>query len=249
MFRNYLKIAFRSLWRHKGFSALNIIGLAVGLSAFFLIYRYVHFETSHDNFHTKSGRIYRLVTDLESSSATLHWSSTSMPMAINLKADYPEVEEIVRLNGRGMLLRRGDVHFVEKGGLFADSSLFSVFDFPLVQGNPKTALTAPFSIVLSETTAKKYFGNDNALGQTIFFADSGFHATVTGVMKDIPENSSISADLFVSMSTQKRFRDSLDYRWGAFNLYSFLLLKPGANVTAFQSRLKPFIERHVGDKL
>src|ERR1700761_1021747 len=118
MFRNYLKIALRSLWRHKGFSALNIIGLAVGLSAFFLIYRYVRFETSYDNFHTKSNRIYRLVTDLESSSATLHWSSTSMPMAINLKADYPEVEDIVRLDPRACLLKRGNVKFLEDNTVF-----------------------------------------------------------------------------------------------------------------------------------
>lgn len=249
MLKNYFKIAFRSLWRHKAFSLLNIIGLAVGMSAFFLIYRYVRFEASYDNFHTKGDRIYRLVTDLESTAATQHASGTSMPMAINLKADYPEVADIVRLNGHGTLIKRGDVRFLENGTVFADSSLFTIFDLPLIEGNPRSVLKAPFSVVLSQTTAKKYFGDTDPLGQTLLFSDSGFTATVTGVMKDLPGNSSVKADLFVSMSTRKRFRDSLDYRWGNFSVSSYLLLKPGADPNNLQTKLKPFIERHIGEKL
>jgi len=249
MLNHYFKIAFRSLWRHKAFSLLNITGLAVGMSAFFLIYQYVCFETSYDNFHTRSGRIYRLVTDLKSTAATQHQPSTSMPMAINLKADYPEVEEVVRLNKQNMLIRRGDVKFQEDNTVFADSSLFSLFDFPLLSGNPATALKEPFSVVLSQTTANKYFGDTDPMGQTLLFSDSGFTARVTGILKDLPENSSIKADLFVSMSTRKRFRDSLDYRWGNFSVYSYLLLKPGANPTNLQAKLKPFMDRHYGAKL
>src|ERR1700761_9410948 len=105
MLRNYFKIAFRSLWRHKGFTILNIIGLAVGMAAFFLIFQDVRFEYSYDDFVTKKDRVYRLVTDLKSSAETLHWASTSMPMAINLKRDYPEIEDMVRLNGQTMLLK------------------------------------------------------------------------------------------------------------------------------------------------
>src|SRR5580692_1817746 len=100
MLKNYFKIAFRSLWRHRGFTFLNIAGLAVGMAAFFLVYQNVRFEYSYDDFVTKRDRVYRLVTDLKSSAATLHWSSTSMPMAINLKRDYPGIEDIVRLNGQ-----------------------------------------------------------------------------------------------------------------------------------------------------
>jgi putative ABC transport system permease protein len=249
MLQNYFNIALRSLWRHKGFSILNITGLAVGMAAFFLIYQYVRFERSYDDAVTKRDRIYRLVTDIKSSAETLHWSSTSMPMAINLKAEYPEIEDIVRLNRSGMLLKRGDVKFEEQATVFADSSLFSIFGFPLIQGDPGTALKEPFSVVLSESTAKKYFGDANPIGQTMLFSDSGFNAKVTGVMKDLPENSTIRADLFVSMSTRKRFRDSLDYRWGSFNTTSYLLLKPGADPTSLQLKLKPFIQRHEGDRL
>ena len=249
MLKNYVKLAFRSIWRHKGFSFLNIAGLAIGMSAFFLIYQYIRFEYSYDNFHTKGNRIYRLVTDLFSTSEPIHEPNTSMPMAINLKADYPEIENIVRFNGNSMLLRRGNVKFQENGTVFADSTLFSIFDFPLLQGDPATALKEPFSVILSETTAKKYFGDANPMGQTMNFSDSGFIAKVTGVMKDIPENSSIKADLFVSMSTRKRFRDSLDYSWGNFSVISYLLLQPGASVAGLQAKLKPFIERHIGSKL
>jgi putative ABC transport system permease protein len=249
MLKNYIKLAFRSLWRHKGFSFLNIAGLAIGMSAFFLIYQYIRFEYSYDNFHKKSDRIYRLVTDLISTAEPQHRSNTSMPMAINLKADYPEIENEVRFNGASMLLKRGDVKFQENGTLFADSTLFSIFDFPLLQGDPATALKEPFSVILSESTAKKYFGDANPMGQTMIFSDSGFNAKVTGIMKDIPENSSIQADLFVSMATRKRFRDSLDYRWGSFNVISYLLLKPRASSANLQAKLKPFIDRHIGNKL
>ena len=249
MLKKNLTIAIRSLWRHKGFSALNIIGLAVGMSAFFLIFQYVRFENSYDNFDKKGDRIYRLVTDLISTGQPQHTSNTSMPMAINLKADYPEIQDIVRLTTGSPLLRRGETKFQEDGTVYADSSLFSIFDFPLIEGNPKVALKEPFSLVLSESTAKKYFGKEDPIGQTMFFADSGFNATVTGVMKDLPENSTIKADLFVSMSTRKRFRDSLDYRWGNFSIYSYLLLKPGASPTSLQAKLKPFIERHIGKTL
>ena len=246
MLKNYLKIAFRSLWRHKAFTILNMTGLAIGMSAFFLIAQYVRFEHSYDDFVTKKARIYRLVTDLKSSAATLHWSSTSMPMAINIKAEYPEVENIVRLHWTTALLKRGDIKFEEGKTVFADSSLFAVFNFPLVQGDPATALKEPFSVVLSESTAKKYFGDANPIGQTMQFGDSGYNAKVTGVMQDLPENSTIKADLFVSMSTRKRFRDSLDYRWGNFGEKSYLLLKPGASPAGLQAKLPTFMDRHLG---
>jgi len=249
MLKNYFKIAFRSLWRHKAFAILNITGLAVGMSAFFLIYQYVRFEYSYDNFVTKGDRIYRLVTDLKSTAATLHWSSTSMPMAINLKAEYPEVENIVRFHRQNILLRRGDIKFDENSTVFVDSSLFALFNFPLLRGNSATALKEPFSVILSESTAKKYFGDVNPIGRTMQFSDSGFSAKVTGVMKDLPENSTIKADLFVSMSTRKRFRDSLDYRWGNFGEQSYLLLKPGADPAGLQSKLKAFMDRHLGPTL
>jgi putative ABC transport system permease protein len=245
MLKNYFKIAFRSFWRHRSFAALNIIGLAVGMAAFFLIFQYVRFELSYDDIITKRDRIYRLVADVKTKSETQHSWTTSLPMAINLKKEYPEIEDITRLSGSAMLLKRGDVVFQEKRTIFADSGLFNLFDYPLVEGDPATALKEPFSVVLSESTAKKYFGPSDPIGQTIQFSDSGFNAKVTGVIKDLPENSTIKADLFVSMATKKRFGESGDH-WGRFNTTSYLLLKPGANTAALQAQFKPFIDRHQG---
>ncbi|MBS1659658.1 MAG: ABC transporter permease [Bacteroidetes bacterium] len=249
MLKNYFKTAFRTLWRHKGFSALNITGLAVGMCAFFLIYQYIRFESSYDNFETRSNRMYRMVTDLKSSSGTLHWPSTTMPMARTLKEDYPDIEKMVRMNWTSTLLRRGEVKSEEGFTVYADSTLFSIFDFPLLQGDPATALTEPQTVVLSEKTAKKYFGTTNPIGQTMLLSDKGYPIKVTGVMKDIPENSSIKADLFISMPTIRKFNDSIDYRWGNFSVYSYLLLKPGANPDHLQAQLKPFMDRHLGNYL
>lgn len=249
MLKHYFRIAFRSLWRHKAFSFLNIAGLAVGMCAFFLVFQYVRFETSYDAFHSKRDRIYRLVTDLVSSSGRLHWATSTMPMAPNLQKDYPEVEKMVRLMPSGQLIRKGNIKFQETGTVFADSTLFSIFDFPMIQGDPATALSAPFSIVLTESAAKKYFGNTPAMGQQLLFSDSGYNATVTGIIKDLPENSSIKASLFVSMPTMRKFRDSIEYRWGNFNVYSFLLLRPDASVNRLAAQLSPFMQRHLGNYL
>ncbi len=249
MLKNYIKTALRSLWRHKGFSFLNIAGLAIGMSAFFLIAQYVKLETSYDDFVPKKDRIFRLVTDIRSPTSTLSWASTTAPMAINLKKDYPEVADVVWLIWSSYILRRGDKKFQEDNTVMADSSLFRIFNYPLVQGDPQTALKEPFSLVLSRSTSKKYFGDTNPLGQTILIGDSSYPARVTGVMEDLPENSSVKADLFLSMSSMKRFRDSTDYNWGNFTGYSYLLLSQGTNAAALEAKLPSFIERHVGPEL
>jgi putative ABC transport system permease protein len=249
MLKNYLKTALRSLWHHKGFSFLNIAGLAIGMSAFFLIAQYVRLETSYDDFVPKKDRIFRLVVDIRSPASNLPWASTTAAMAINLKKDYPEVADFVRLIGSSFILRRGDKKFQEDNTVMADSSLFRIFDYPLLRGDPQTALKEPFSLVLSRSTAKKYFGDNNPLGQTILIGDGGDPARVTGVMEDLPENSSLKADLFLSMSSMKKYRDSDDYNWGNFNDYSYLLLSPGANAAVLEAKMPSFIERHIGPVL
>ena len=140
MFKNYFKIAVRNLLRHKAFSFINILGLAVGMGACFLIFLYVNFETSYDNFHSKANRIYRVVTDTKTPSETLTMGVTTTPIAINIKKDFPEVEDAVRLGRDGFLVRKGDVKFQEENSVLADSTLFNVFDFPLIAGDKNTAL-------------------------------------------------------------------------------------------------------------
>ncbi|HUZ57819.1 MAG TPA: ABC transporter permease, partial [Hanamia sp.] len=250
MIKNYIKIAFRNLWKHKVFSLINIMGLAVGITGCFLIYLYVHFETSYDSFNTKADRIYRVVTNIKTPSDLLQWSSTPAPVAINMQRDFPEVESAVRISAQSFLVKKGNEKFQEKNTIMADSTLFKIFDFPLIYGDKNTALKEPMSVVLSQTTAKKYFGNVNPVGQNVLLTGDALNATITGVMKDIPENSQIKADMIVSMSSQKDiYKQSLDSQWEEFNLTTYLLLRPGANPKKLAAKFPAFIELHAGKGL
>jgi putative ABC transport system permease protein len=248
MLKNYFKTAFRSLWRHKAFSFINILGLAVGMTACFMIFLYVRFETSYDNFHVKADRIYRVTSDVKTPSEIIPTGLTTSPVAIYLKKDFPQVEEAVRLGRDGYLVRKGNVKIQENNVVLADSNLFRVFDFPLIAGNKNTALKEPMSIVLSQTLAEKYFGTMNVVGQHLLLTGKSINATVTGVMKDIPGNSQIKADMFVSMSSFKEIygNPTSDNEWTNHNGYTYILLSPHANVKELEAKLSDFQERHHG---
>lgn len=226
------------------------MGLTVGMTACFLIFLHVKFELSYDNFHSKADRIYRLVTDVKTSSENLHAETTSWAFAPKMKSELPEVQSFIRISRGDFLFTKGDIKFQEDKMLFADSTLFKVFDFKLIKGNPQTALKNPYSIVLSETYAKKYFGEENPLGQALLFSENMVPATVTGVMKDIPENSQIKTDLFVSMSTYtEKINPIVDGDAGYFGAMTYLLLKPGTNANAFEKKLPSFLDKWIGKDL
>jgi putative ABC transport system permease protein len=250
MIKNYLKIAFRNLWKHRAFSFINIMGLTVGMTAFFLIFLYVKFEVSYDSFHTKADRIYRIVTDLKTPTETLNTSGPAWAVSPNIKPEFPEIEAEVRIDNASLLVRKDDIKFQEDNSLFADSSFFKIFDFKLLKGNPQTALKEKFSIILSETAAKKYFGTTDPVGQTVLLTEGGFSAKVTGIMQDIPENSQIKADMLVSMTTlTQEFNKGLDGMWGNYGNRSYLLLKPNVNVKALQTKFPAFLEKFNGDEM
>jgi len=250
MVKNYLKIAFRNLWRHRVFSFINIMGLTVGMTAFFLIFLYVKFELSYDSFHSKADRIYRVVCDIKTPTETINADGPSWAVAPHLKSEFPEVESTVRIDKASLLVRSGDIKFQEDNTLFADSSFFHVFDFKLLRGNPETALKEKFSLVFSETAAKKYFGNENPIGKTVLLTEGKFVATVTGIMQDMPENSQIKGDMLVSMTTlTEQFNKDLDNQWGNYSDKAFILLKPGTNAKALQAKLPAFLERRDGDEM
>ena len=250
MFKNYIKIAFRNLWKHKVFSILNILGLTVGMTAFFLIFLYVKFEMSYDSFHSKSNRIYRMVTDLKTPSEVVHPNGPSWAVPPNVADEFPEVEAAVRVQSNSILIKKGDIKFQEENTLFADSQFFSVFDFKLIKGNRTKALTEPLSVVFSETAAKKYFGDKDPIGQIIQVTGDKYNATVTGVMKDIPENSQIKGDVIVSMSTlTRKFDANLDSQWANYGIRAYFLMKPGTDVLALQSKFPAFLERRNGTEM
>lgn len=247
MFRNYLKIAFRNLWKHKAFSFINIMGLTVGMTACFLIFLYVRFELSYDAFNTKADRIYRVVADIKTPSEVLKMAGPSWAAPPNIKDEFPEVEAFVRIKTSSMLVRKGDIKFQEDNAAFADSAFFEVFDIKLLKGDPKKVLNDQMSIVLSQTAAKKYFGKNDPIGQTLLFTAEGIPATVKGVMEDMPENSQVKADVLISMSTITiRFNPGLDAQWGNYGSSAYLLLKPGVNAKALEAKFPAFIKKRNG---
>ncbi len=250
MLKNYFKIAFRNLWRHRVFSLINILGLTVGMTACFLIFLYVRFELSYDKFHSKGDRIYRIVCDIKTPTEVMKPGGPSWAVGPHLMGGFPEVEAAVRTTDDELLVRRGNVKFQEKNSLWADSSFFDMFDFKLIKGNPHTALNEPLSIVFSESAVKKYFGNADPIGQTVLLTGDGFTAKITGVMKDIPENSMIRADMIVSMNTlTRKLNPGLNDQWGNYGNRTYVLLKPGTNAAFFQKQIPAFLEKMNGTEM
>lgn len=252
MLKNYLKIALRNLWKHKVFSFINITGLAVGMTACFLIFLYVHFELSYDTFHSKADRIYRLATDVKTPTEVLHNGTTNVPVVPAIKNDFPEVESYVRVADLGVLVRKGDLKFQEDNIRAVDSTFFRVFDFKLLKGDIDKALQAPFTVVLTQTTAKKYFGDKDPVGQTLTFDtdDGGRTATVTGLMQDFPENSQIKASMLLSMPSliqvyAKNYADN----WTVHHPASYLLLYPHTNPKTLEAKLPAFLQRRIGEMM
>jgi putative ABC transport system permease protein len=241
MIQNYFRTALRNFSGHAIFSFINVLGLTVGLTACFLIYIYVSFEISYDRFHTKADRIYRVACDTKTPAGTSSGIVTPAAVGFNMKAALPEVESVVRFYRGGLTVRRGDVKFDEENILFADSSIFSVFDFPLLKGNPRTVLKTDFSMVLSETAAKKYFGLSDPIGKIVLLGGTAIPSTITGIMKDIPENSHIKADMVLSNS----FQNYLDTNWTALFYNTYVLLRPGTDEKKLESKLPAFLKRYI----
>ncbi len=232
MFRNYLKIALRNLWKQKAFSAINIIGLAVGLCCFLLISMYVLDEVSFDKYNQKAERIYRINSDILFGGNALHLPVTSDVMGATLKKDYPQVEEYTRIyaSSGSKLLKKGSEFINEPNVAHADSTFFNVFTLPAIHGDAKTALNEPNTVVLSEKAALKYFGTTDVVEKTIEINDDKSPIyKITAVIKNVPRNSHFSFDFIFSMK-------NVDYQWGQYmshNFHTYLVLKAGADHKAF----------------
>ena len=248
MLRSYFITAIRNLVKHRFYTLINVLGLAIGMTCCLLIFLYVQHELSYDQFHEKKDRIYRVVTDIKTPTETLNSWSTSAPMAAYMKADFPEVEDMVRFDDAGLLIQRGEQTFQEDESMFVDSTFFRVFDFPLLQGNPNTALVAPFSIVLTEDAAQRYFDDEDPLGQRLRM-EGEYDLTVTGVMQNVPENSNFTFDILLSLSTrlEKLYPDRAE-QWDSFGYGSYVLLAEGANPSTLESKLPAFLNNYVSEE-
>jgi putative ABC transport system permease protein len=244
MLKNYFKTGIRTLLRHKGFSTLNIMGLAVGLAVCILIFLWVQDELGYDRFHANANRIYRVIEHEElSSGEILSYSQQGPALAPILKADYPEILESVRyrvLGGR--LVRFGDHKFYEQGFAFADPAILTVFTFPLKKGDPASALTDPSSIVISENMARKYFENEDPLGK-ILRVDNHTNFIVSGVMENIPSNSHLKFDFLVKFESIKNFGQPVT-GWDSFYLDTYVLLAETADHREVDRKIKNVISEH-----
>ena len=235
MIKNYFRTALRNLQRHKGYAAINIFGLACGLAAFWMIALYVADELSYDRYNLNARRIARVVQHARWNDNEMNEAPTSAPFAPALKSYFPEIQEATRIvtEGGGMITYNGKT--INAGDIFfADSNVFDVFTWPFLYGDPKTALTSPQSIVLTQGLAVKLFGGaEKALSQTIYF-ENNFPNQVTGVIKDIPQNSHLQ------FSALRSLPSNYNGGWQNFNLYTYLLFKPGSSRKNIESQLPQF---------
>lgn len=241
MIQNYFRIAIRNLWKNKAFSAINIIGLSIGLASFILITLYVMDELSYDRYNDKADRIYRVNTDIKFGGSDLVLAVASDPMGATLKKDYPQVEEYVRFYDNGALLvRKGNQYLNEQNVVSADSTLFNVFTLPAIAGETKNALNEPNTVVLTASTAKKYFGTTEAVGRNIE-TDNKKLFKVTAVIKDIPANSHFNFDFIFSIK-------NVEYNYGNYlsnNFQTYILLKKGTDYKVFERNFAQVIEKYV----
>jgi putative ABC transport system permease protein len=242
MFRNYLKIAFRNLWKNKGFSAINILGLSVGIATCLLITLYVADELSYDKYNDKASRIYRVNVDLKFGGAEQKFAVAAAPLAFTMVKEYPQIENAVRFRGYGpSVIKKGDQNIKEDRIIFADSTLFFVFTLPMISGDPKTALTEPNAVVITKSMATKYFDKINPIGKVLRF-DNKNDYKVTGVIKDVPKNSHFNYDFFVSLSGSDESRNDI---WPSFNFNTYFLLRKDVDPKLIIAKMQETTQKYM----
>ncbi|AUD00618.1 ABC transporter permease [Spirosoma pollinicola] len=243
MFRNYLKIAWRNIAKSKTFSFINVLGLALGMTSSLLILLWVQDERSIDQFHTNGPNIYAVLENQQWTGNDISTTpSTPGPLAFALKADVPEVVLSVKVTWQEEhLLSVGEKAYKEKGR-YSSPDLFQVFSFPFVHGDPKTAIAEPTSIVISEKAAQKLFGRTDVLGRMVRVDNKEDHK-VTGVVKDIPETSSLKFDFVLPEAPYEKENNWLE-KWDNNGIRTYVMLSPGANVDAVNAKILNFIKKH-----
>ncbi|GAB2790044.1 ABC transporter permease [Rhabdobacter roseus] len=245
MIKNYLKMAWRGLLKNRLFTVLNLLGLAVGLAVALLLMLYVKDELRFDRYHTQADRIYRVGLTATFDGTSRKWATAPNAVGPTLKTEVPSVEEQVRLLrhnfGQTAFVNAGEKKFTEKNLYWADESLFAIFDIPLLAGDPKTALAAPRSVVLSEATAQRYFGSQNPMGQ-LLRVDNRDTLTVTGVYANFPGTSTLDADLIGSFSS---VRWAANMSWSNASFETYLLLRPESSVDLLTKQMADVLDKNV----
>ncbi len=246
MIKNLLLVAFRNFKKDKWYTLLNVLGLTIGITfSLFLIF-YIRDELNYDRSLPKADRIYRIVSYIHERDKNTNWTLTQLPVAATVKKDFPEVEEATWLMSRERtLFKNGENSFYETKVYYADSTVFKIFSYKFLEGDAAQALDEPNSIVISKTLAEKYFGrNTPAVGKTLKTVYDLYK--ITGVIEDVPNNSHLRFDMLISGATILKGNQNGGFNnWGNFNNFTYVLLKPGANITAFNKKLESMYKKYV----
>jgi len=244
MFRNNLRLALRNLWKHKVITIINVVGLTAGLASCMLIVLFIQHEMSFDGFQKNGDRIVRNIMEysFDGGTESTKGNWTSAKVANVLSSTFPEVERAMRLTGADMIVKKDDTPVTETNFLFVDSTFFDMFNYELVQGDAKHALDGPHKLVLTETAARRYFGNESPIGSTLLLDSDAVPYQITAVIKDYPNNSQIYFDMLGSFSSLGQNQHK-DY-WNA-NYTTYAMLKDANSMASLQAKLDPFMEKEM----
>ena len=240
MFRNILKTASRHIRKHAGYSLINILGLTLGITSSLFLIIYVTDEISYDRYHEKADRIYRISSKITETDDQFTWIVAQVPCGPQVVQDYPEVESFVRfINMERGLYKYEDKEFMEEDFFYADSTLFDIFSYKVLKGEVNSAVTDPNKIVLTETIARKYFGEADPVGKVLKSGSQAYE--VTGVIEDVPTNSHFRFDAITSRNNLPKQLGS----WGNFGVFTYLLLPEGVDVKAFETKMQGMYDAHM----
>lgn len=242
MFKNLFKIAIRNILRDKTYSFINIFGLTIGITCSMFLLMYILNELSYDRYHKNADNIYRIISHIKETDNEFTWSVVQIPMAEELRDNYPEVKDAVRIFGTGKeLYKNGELQFYEEDFALADSTVFDMFTYEFINGDMATALDNPFSIVLTESIAKKYFSSAaDAFGKSLQ-NQANEEFKVTGVIKDVPLNSHLRFDALISENTRPQRQGS----WGNFGVFTYIHLPEGYDLSKMQTSLDKIVKEKV----
>jgi len=266
MLKNYLTVAFRNILRHKVYSFINIAGLAVGMACTILILLWVQSELSFDRYHGKADRIYRLASNWDLGKWQGLYAISNHTVGPTMQKDYPEIVKACRFRPirSGAVAQYNNQKFREEGIFYADNSVFDIFKFPLINGDPKSALTTVHSVVITEDIAKKYFGSENPVGKvlkmtfqdrdvfgnTFVASNAELDAIVTGIIKNVPPNSHFSFNMLLSFETLYHYNEKQRGRWwGDVGIYTYLLTREDCDPKELKKKFPALIDKHIGEVL
>lgn len=251
MLKNYLTIALRNIGRHKGYTFLNVAGLAIGIASCIFIYFFIRNELSYDTYHQDADRIYRVVIDVQSKADNRMFAKTSAPLAAALKKDFPQIEEAVQLwRWTNQLVKYGEEkRFYEENAYFTTSDIFNVFTIPLTKGDAKTVLSRPFTVVLAQETARKYFGNQDPIGKMLNINDKDYE--VTGVMAELSGNSHLKLNMLTSLTrlATEEWYQGIATNWHSTMFYTYIKVKENIDMPLFEKQIATAANVYVADQL